>query len=438
MSIAATAPAAGLTITGSPVTNTGTFTFGLANDLAAVEGLGTTGFTVRTATDTWTTRAITGTAGVVNVTNGDGVAGAPTITLPTVGTAGTYRSVSTDAYGRVTAGTNPTTLAGYGITDAQPLDVDLTALANITTGGLYTNTGVGTAAARTIQPASTRVTVTNGNGVSGDPTIDVVEANLVHNNIGGVLGIAKGGTNLTALGTANTMLGVNAGATGLEYKSVNGTANQVTVTQTAGANTWALAPNTVIPGTGGIIVPSGTTAQRVVTPGNIRLNTTIGNFEAYTGTAWQPITTPNTLAQYFRGTVSPTSGTTIIPYGNVAPTSTQGTQLWSQTITPLDTASYIEVQFSGIGDLSNTSAYLILSLFRGTTFIGMSILASGKQGADFTNTLVINIIDLPAVTTPVTYSVRIGASAGTWYFGRGQAATFGNAALSHWSIKEYS
>lgn len=34
-----------------------------------------------------------------------------------VGTAGTYRSVTTDAQGRVTSGTNPTTVAGYGLTD---------------------------------------------------------------------------------------------------------------------------------------------------------------------------------------------------------------------------------------------------------------------------------------------------------------------------------
>lgn len=33
-------------------------------------------------------------------------------------TAGTYRSVTVDAKGRVTSGTNPTTIAGYGITDA--------------------------------------------------------------------------------------------------------------------------------------------------------------------------------------------------------------------------------------------------------------------------------------------------------------------------------
>ncbi|TCM93125.1 hypothetical protein EV294_10776 [Paenibacillus sp. BK033] len=35
--------------------------------------------------------------------------------------AGTYKSVTVDGKGRVTAGTNPTTLSGYGITDAAPL-----------------------------------------------------------------------------------------------------------------------------------------------------------------------------------------------------------------------------------------------------------------------------------------------------------------------------
>lgn len=39
--------------------------------------------------------------------------------LAPVGLANTYRSVTTDAQGRVVSGTNPTTLAGYGITDAK-------------------------------------------------------------------------------------------------------------------------------------------------------------------------------------------------------------------------------------------------------------------------------------------------------------------------------
>lgn len=50
-----------------------------------------------------------------------------------IATTGTYTSVTVDTYGRVTAGTNPTTLSGYGITDAQALDATLTALAGVTT-----------------------------------------------------------------------------------------------------------------------------------------------------------------------------------------------------------------------------------------------------------------------------------------------------------------
>lgn len=73
------------------------------------------------------------TIDVATANSGRIVINADSIDLATVGTAGTYRSVTTDAYGRVTAGTNPTTLSGYGITDAQPLDATLTALAGVTT-----------------------------------------------------------------------------------------------------------------------------------------------------------------------------------------------------------------------------------------------------------------------------------------------------------------
>lgn len=53
-------------------------------------------------------------------TSGRIVANADSIDLASnvIGTTGTYRSVTVDTYGRVTAGTNPTTLAAYGITDA--------------------------------------------------------------------------------------------------------------------------------------------------------------------------------------------------------------------------------------------------------------------------------------------------------------------------------
>jgi hypothetical protein len=40
------------------------------------------------------------------------------LTSGIIGTIGTYRSVTVDTYGRVTAGTNPTTFSGYGISDS--------------------------------------------------------------------------------------------------------------------------------------------------------------------------------------------------------------------------------------------------------------------------------------------------------------------------------
>lgn len=75
------APAAGFTIT-NPAGIAGNPTFVLANDLAAIEGLSSTGIAVRTATDTWAQRTITGTANQITVTNGSGVAGNPTLSFP--------------------------------------------------------------------------------------------------------------------------------------------------------------------------------------------------------------------------------------------------------------------------------------------------------------------------------------------------------------------
>lgn len=77
-----TAPAAGITVTnGDGVA--GNPTLALADDLAAVEGLTTAGIAVRTGASTWATRILTGTANVVTVTNGSGGAGDPTIDIAT-------------------------------------------------------------------------------------------------------------------------------------------------------------------------------------------------------------------------------------------------------------------------------------------------------------------------------------------------------------------
>ena len=77
--------------------------------------------------------ANTGTVTSVKIKAGTGIAvdnqsaittsGERTISLAASGVdASTYKSVTVDAYGRVTSGSNPTTLAGYGITDAKIVD----------------------------------------------------------------------------------------------------------------------------------------------------------------------------------------------------------------------------------------------------------------------------------------------------------------------------
>lgn len=68
-----TAPAAGFTIT-NPAGIAGNPTFVLANDLAALEGLSSTGYAARTTTDTWAQRTFQAGTGM-GVTNGDGVSG---------------------------------------------------------------------------------------------------------------------------------------------------------------------------------------------------------------------------------------------------------------------------------------------------------------------------------------------------------------------------
>ena len=107
----------------------------------------------------------------------------------------------------------PTTLSGYGISDAQPLSTSLTNVAALSGTGLAARTGNGTWSTRTLTGTSGQITVTNGDGVSGNPTLTLPATITGNKTLDGntTVGTASG-QSLTI--NAGTVTAPNASAVG--------------------------------------------------------------------------------------------------------------------------------------------------------------------------------------------------------------------------------
>ena len=116
---------------------------------------------------------------------------------------GTYTKLTVDAKGRITNATNPTTLADYNLngtvegSSAQPYDLDLVAVAGLTSTGLISRTSTGTMATRAIAGTATRIAITDGSGLSGNPTIDLITT--------AVTGAAYNTASLTSIAGSQTV-----------------------------------------------------------------------------------------------------------------------------------------------------------------------------------------------------------------------------------------
>lgn len=129
------APAAGFTIS-NPAGVAGDPTFALANDLAALEGLASTGFAVRTGSDAWTQRSIAvSSTARLTVTNGNGVSGDPTLDLATLtdSATGTFLKITRDSYGRVSGTTAVVTADITALVDATYVNVNGDTMTNFLT-----------------------------------------------------------------------------------------------------------------------------------------------------------------------------------------------------------------------------------------------------------------------------------------------------------------
>lgn len=93
------------------------------------------------------------------------------------------RALVTDGSKNLASSAVTSTELGYvsGVTSAiqtqidgkQATDSDLTAVAGLSTTGLVARTGAGTASTRTVTGTANQITVTNGDGVSGNPTLSI-------------------------------------------------------------------------------------------------------------------------------------------------------------------------------------------------------------------------------------------------------------------------
>jgi hypothetical protein len=140
------------------------------------------------------------------------------------------------------------------------------------------------------------MSVTNADGISGNPTLGLTGLPLALSSIGGTgfLTVAGGST----LGTS----------------VLTGTTNQISIAGGDGSSTptISIASNPIIPGAGSITIPNGTTGQRSGSIGAIRYNSTLGAFEGYLSTGWQQFSSAGgvTSFQTSLSGLTPSSSTT--------------------------------------------------------------------------------------------------------------------------------
>lgn len=199
-------------------------------------------------------------------------------------------------------------------------------------------------------------------------------------------------------------------------QTINGTANQISVTGTNPTLTLSLADNPVVPGTGSLTLPSGTTAQRPGSPtaAMTRYNTTLSSLEFYDGSAWQQPS--GKLLQVVSGTISSVSSNSRIPYDNTTPTSGEGVQLWTQSFTPLRSDSTIVITTNGFYAVNSAAdVYCSGAVFNGTTNIYAQLLGfTTNTGNGFGFAVIAT--ETSGSTTARTYSFRAGPNTNVTVF----------------------
>jgi hypothetical protein len=211
--------------------------------------------------------------------------------------------------------------------------------------GFQVKTDSITLASRSIAVSGAGLSIANGSGVSGNPTISLD---------GQVLALA----NLSANGLMTITTGGGLGAT-----SILGTASQIAVTNgngVSGSPTIGIASNPTLPGLAGVLLPAGSSADRSVAPVNgiLRYNTDFGVLEAYINGAWSTLASGSGVTSVATGTGltgGPITSTGTISIANTAVTAGSYT------------AANITVNAQGQITAASSNASLVSSFSGGST-----------------------------------------------------------------------
>lgn len=150
-------------------------------------------------------------------------------TLPYFSGSGTASTTSLTSAGRTLIGganaaAQRTSLGLVIGTDVQAFDADLSAVAGLSTSGLVARTGAGTAASRSITGPAAGITVSNGDGAAGNPTIALANDLSAVEGLSGT-GIARRtGTDTWSVGTTVSIAEGGTGQTSAKaaFDALNG------------------------------------------------------------------------------------------------------------------------------------------------------------------------------------------------------------------------
>ena len=164
--------------------------------------------------------------------------------------------------------------------------------------GLIVKSGVNTVVNRSIAAGTAGLSVANGDGIAGNPTLSLTNLALSISTL-----------------TGNGMVSLVNGSY-FQNVTLTGAANQITILNPNGGSNplISIADNPTLPGNSATLLPRGNTSQRISLPttGMLRYNTQSEVFEGYTNTGWNTFSVTGGVTSFSAGTTgfTPISATT--------------------------------------------------------------------------------------------------------------------------------